>query len=146
MKLYHKELALLFTVGLMAIGTRFYRGRISTTGEDGHTARIRLGTTQEPTAFISLDDRFDGRFPGLRDFKLFGDRMAHILRRMEDWRPHTFREAFTSGYKGRVEWWAAIFRVFVGLISLLLFAMGIRTAVVVQKQYNFALKKAIQSN
>jgi hypothetical protein len=132
--------ALLFTqnVDSLAIGTRFYGARIEKIG-GGDFGNNRAG--KGPLAVI-LDAGFDGRFPGLRDFEIFGDRIAHILRKMEDWKPRTFRELFIVGYKGRFEWWVAIFGIFVGFVSILILAMGIWAAVAAQKQYNLALKEA----
>jgi hypothetical protein len=136
--------ALLFTQNAdsMAIAKKFYGTTI--------IRQRRLDISESgPTivACVALDDRFGGRFPSLRDFEIFGDRMAHILRRMEDWKPHTFRELFVNGYKGRFEWWVAMFGVFVGVISILVLGMGIWAAVVAQKQYNLALKlAALQSS
>jgi hypothetical protein len=126
---------LLFTQNLdsLALGTKFYGGPIKRY-TDFWSAR------QEAAVF--LDDRFGGRFPGLRDFEIFGDRIAHILLRMEDWKPRTFRELFIYGYKGRFEWWVAMFGIFVGVVSLLILTMGIWAAVAAQKQYNLALKEA----
>jgi hypothetical protein len=128
--------ALLFTqnVDSLAIGTRFYGSRIHKSGGYFGLPDYR--------ATVILDARFGGRFPGLRDFEIFGDRTAHILRKMEDWKPRTFRELFIVGYKGRFEWWVAIFGIFVGFISILILAMGIWAAVAAQKQYNLALKEA----
>jgi hypothetical protein len=129
--------ALLFTQNddSRSIGGCFYGGSKSIKGYGGHV--LFDGKTT-----VELDGRFGGRFPGLRDFEVFGDRIAHILRKMEDWKPRTFRELFIYGYKGRFEWWVAMFGVFVGVVSILVLAMGIWATVAAQKQYDLALKEA----
>jgi hypothetical protein len=133
--------ALLFTqnVDSLAIARKFYGGDVFVAGRWDRLDYARLKRT-----IVILDAGYPrlGRFPGLRDFEIFGDRIAHILRKMEDWKPRTFRELFIYGYKGRFEWWVAVFGVFVGFVSLLILAMGIWAAVAAQKQYNLALSQA----
>jgi hypothetical protein len=96
--------------------------------------------SRNDTKYVYLDPRFGGKFPSLNDFKIFRDRIANILRSMEEWRPRTFGQLFTPGYKKKMEWWVAMFGIFFGVISILIFAVGLWTAIVAQKQYLFTLK------
>jgi len=81
-----------------------------------------------------------GRLPALVDFPIFGPRIIHLLRSMEQWHPRTFRELFIPGYSGRLDWWVAMFGAFIGIIAILSLGISCYQSVLGQKQVNLAVQ------
>lgn len=75
--------------------------------------------------------------PEFSEFPIFAPRICHLLRSMEEWRPRTFRELFIPGYSKRLDWWVAMFGVFIGIIAILSLGISCYQAVLAQKQVNY---------
>src|SRR5271170_1420715 len=90
----------------------------------------------------------------LKSFPILAPRLVHLLERMENWKPETFHELFIQAYTDRTNWWVAMFRIFVGLMSVLGLALnayqiflGQRVLYLGQRQIDIALKAfALQFN
>ena len=128
---YKKELALTHALLFarnresLKIGTKFYGAPIN----------------DDESYFRDLDRRIfldlgsTDSLLGIKDFEIFGKRIVIILNAMEEWHPRNFWQLFTIGYTDRMTWWVAMFGMFFGVISILIFMVGLWTAIVAQKQY-----------
>jgi hypothetical protein len=78
-----------------------------------------------------------GRDKVLEQFPYLAPRLVNLLEKMENWGPRTVWELGTPGYKDRVSWWAAIFGLFFGCVSMLLVFLSIYQAVLIQLQLDW---------
>jgi hypothetical protein len=70
----------------------------------------------------------------LSDFPIYGVRIQHVRKRMEDWRPLRLRQAWRRPYKDPLPYYGFWFGVFIGLTAIL--SVGINIAQL--KQLNTA--------
>lgn len=83
----------------------------------------------------------------LEKFPYLAPRMVHLLERMENWSPRTFRELFIPSYTNRNNWWVAMFGLFFGVMSVMSMGLSTYQAVVGQRQLAVALQAfALQLN
>lgn len=91
---------------------------------------------------IDTDVNWD-TIPSAAEFGLLAPRIVHLLRRMETWRPRTFREMFIPGYATRMDWWVAMFAIAFGVVSVLGLGIGVYQLYLGQRQLSVALEALV---
>jgi hypothetical protein len=76
----------------------------------------------------------------LQRFPYYAPRMVHLLERMENWKPHTFREVFIPAYVDRTNWYVSIFAIVFGIMSVLGLALNAYQIYLGQRQLAVALQ------